>query len=473
MPQPLGRRLAIRTRIALTIFGVATAILVVMAVTVFLVFRKALADSFDDTLRLRATANLALLEIEEGTVHLRVAEPATADGDDEPIVRLYTPGRAAPAVNGSATTPTAAESALVGRAMSGDEAIATISYSSHSFRVLARPVSQSGQVIAVLVTGLPWEKARAPLNILRAVLLVAVPLTSIVLGVAAFLIARRALRPVHAITTTARQIAAGDVTRRIEAMNARDEVGELAATFNTMIGRLAETIERERRFTGDASHELRTPLTAMEAAIEVTLSQSRTAAEYRRVLHSLRLQTGRMTRMARQLLMLSRLDEDAMRLEGVPVDLGDLLDAVIEAFQTRYPDMSVVAEALPSEVVVLADPEMLARAFTNILENAAVHAGHDTAIRIEARREANAVRLTFTDSGPGFPASLLPTAFQRFRRGDVSRSRGGAGLGLSIVASIVRLHGGTVEVGNAAVGAVVQLRLPLLVAEATSTPHAR
>lgn len=452
---------SIRTRIALTIFAISTAALVLMALAVFLVFREVLFNNFADTLRQRASLSLSLVDLTQGEPRLRVTTPASgALNEGESFIRLYSTSGGLLSQDTESIPPAEAERSLVAQSLRGDSTNAVVRYDGASFGLLAQPVTRSGAVAAVLVTGLQRDSVTETLDILQAILLVAVPLTSVVLAVGAFVSARRALRPVHEITMTAQSITAGDLRQRIAGVTSRDEVGELATTFNTMIERLAGTIERERRFTGDASHELRTPLTAIETAIEVTLSQERTPAEHHAVLLELKAQTGRLARLVRQLLMLSRLDADAVRLDFVPVVLSELLEAVLDAFAARRPDAALSSPLTASSIVINADPEMLARAFTNVLENAATHGGPQVAIAVALSESPGRVAVSVTDSGTGIPSELLPTIFQRFRRGDASRTRGGTGLGLAIVESVVRLHHGTVSIESNSQGTTVRFEFP-------------
>lgn len=461
MPRLARRNLAIRTRIALTIVAVSTSALVLMALAVFIGFRAILIENLDENLRLRATASLPLIVISpDGPRPRPPALDVELTDDAEAFLRLYGSDGALLAARGARLPAPVAERSLVNQALRGSEAIATVGRGRERFRVLAMPVTDPGATGGVLVTGLSWEEVGEPLALLRVILLIAVPLTSVVLGAGAFVIARRALRPVHDITATARGIAAGDLRRRITGIATVDEVGELAETFNTMIGRLAETIERERRFTGDASHELRTPLAAMATALEVTLSRDRDPAEYRQTLQLVRGQTARLTRMVRQLLMLSRLDAEAP-LGFVPVVVDELVEAVLSGFTAQHPGMTLALASAAEGLSLHAEPELLARAFTNVLDNTAAHAGAKASVQVKLRRFGPNVVIAFSDNGPGFPGDLLTTAFQRFRRGDASRAGGGAGLGLAIVESITQLHGGTVAIANAGGGAIVAFTFPL------------
>ncbi len=152
-----------------------------------------------------------------------------------------------------------------------------------------------------------------------------------------------------------------------------------------MIARLAETVERERRFTADASHELRTPLAAIEVALDVTLTQDRAVEEYQRVLRMVRTQTQGLHRLAQQLLLLSRLDAQELQAGFVTIDLGELVRAVGDAFRDAYPGSQVSMDIPNTALMVRGDIELLARALTNILENAIQHAGPHVALTIQVQ----------------------------------------------------------------------------------------
>ena len=344
-------------------------------------------------------------------------------------------------------------------ALGGTTVFRTASIQGAQFRLVAVPIEQGGATAGVLVIGGRRDSVFETLGVLSAALLLVVPITGSGLAIIAFVIARRALRPVHEITVAAQSIARGDLSQRIRGVSSRDEVGELADTFNIMIELLEATIERERRFTGDASHELRTPLTAMETALDVTLSQERSPQEYRDALHSLQLRTRQMSRATRQLLMLSRMDANALPLDFAPIVLPELIEAVLDSFSDQFPAVTLTTDfEAPDALLVNGDSEMLARAFSNVLENAAKHAGPTTTVKLQAHRVGKDVVVTVSDSGPGFQEEVLASPFERFRRGGDSLGMSGAGLGLAIVRSIVRLHGGDVSIANTPEGAQVRFR---------------
>jgi two-component system OmpR family sensor kinase len=254
------------------------------------------------------------------------------------------------------------------------------------------------------------------------------------------------LRPVAAMAAVARQITEGDLARRIDGPPSQDELGQLASTLNSMIERLSETMERERRFTSDASHELRTPLTSIETSIDVTLSQTRPPAEYQRVLGMVRGQTRRLHSLTRQLLLLSRLDAKQVRDEFVEIELNGFLDAIVEAFRESHPGATVEMAPSPVPLEIRGEIELLARAFMNVLENAVIYAGASAVVRVETQRGANQTAIVaIEDNGPGVPEHLAGEIFQRFRRGDEARHAAGSGLGLAIVEAIMLAHGGEVR----------------------------
>jgi two-component system OmpR family sensor kinase len=420
-----------------------------MSAGVYVAFDHGLRENLDETVQLRAEANLAFVDLgAEPPVLRATGDPGQERAHGEAVLRLFgADGRllsdASPAAGGAPGELDAVKAA-VARA---SPVMRTLDYSdSETFRIEAIPVLADGVVRAVLVTGVERSAVSEPLRVLATILRVAVPLAAVALGAGAFFIARRALAPVAEITATARRIADGDLRGRIGAIGARDEVGELASAFNEMIDRVAETVERERRFTADASHELRTPLTAIETSLEVTLSQERTTAQYREALESVKANAARMSRLTRQLLLLSRLDADAMRSDFEQLDLDGLVAAVVAEFRDAHPTAQVNLQGSGGPLPLRGNLELLARAFTNVLENALVHAGPEVVISVDLAVTRARATVRIHDTGPGIPAELAPEIFQRFRRGDSARSGGGSGLGLAIAERIVEAHGGSISV---------------------------
>jgi len=455
--------------VAVAIFGLAAGTLVVMSIAVYAAFARQLQENLDDTLRLRAASNLQLVDSTQSPPVLRAGpDPGSERSQGEAVLRLFRPDGGILNDASPEAETSEQEAALVLQAVAtNDDVSGTIDLGGNEdFRAVASPVRAKGAIVGVLVTGIERSQVNEPLSVLRIILVIAVPATSVALALGSFWIARSALKPVARITATAAQITRGDLRRRIEGVDTKDEVGELATTLNAMIARLAETVDRERRFTADASHELRTPLAAIETSIDVTLSRERGEDEYRHTLEAVRTQAHRLTALTRQLLLLSRLDSEQAQREFERLDLPSLVEAVAATFSEEHPEARVTVDPGTDALEVRGDVELLARAVLNILENAAVHVGPSVAVAVRVSKRAGPPRavVTIVDDGPGLPPELAAEAFQRFRRGDASRSRGGSGLGLAIVEGIVGLHGGEARLlpGDAG-GARFELILPLAV----------
>ncbi len=458
--------LPIRLRIALTIFTLSLGVLCAMAFAVYHLFGRQLEVLLDETLGQRAAANQQLVVVAGGLGLRPVGDPAAARARGEVLLRLYDATGRLVADDSPAITPSPEEEAVVGSVLASAAPIyRSLRLSDNEdYRVLASPVVAAGGMGGVLLTGIERSEVTAPLDRLRLVLLSLLPVTAALLGAGAFAIARRALQPVAEMTATARRIAAGDPRQRSAGPTGHDELGELARTLNEMMGRLAATAARERRFTADAAHELRTPLAATIVALEVTLSRERDADAYRLTLLNVQRQVGRLERLARQLLLLSRLDARTPAAEFGPLDLCATVALVVDEFATRYPAVPVAVDlGARCPLLVSGDEALVTSAVRNLLDNAAIHGGPTVRVAIALRPAGDDdAEVRVCDDGPGVDPSLAPHVFQRFRLGDQARRAGGSGLGLSIVEGVARAHGGSarLEPGRAGSGGCFVLRLP-------------
>ncbi|MFT4036693.1 MAG: ATP-binding protein [Thermomicrobiales bacterium] len=421
--------------------------------TVYGVFAEQSLADLDQTIALRSNSFEQLIDRSATPPVLTISVPDVI-GDRRRRAaslrgrRLATPGH----LTQSATSQD--ETDLVQSVMSThQEEVRTIDLSEgEDYRVLARPIG-SGADQLILVSGLELSRVNGPLRLLRWILIIAVPLTAAGASLGGYWVATRALQPVSVMSDTARRITEGDLSQRVPGANSGDELGQLATTLNDMIDRIDEMFQRERRFSADASHELRTPLAAIDATIDVTLGRPRDAAGYQEALLGIRTQTGRLAQLTRQLLLLSRLDAAGFRRDFEPVALAELLDAVSQPFREQPGTLSIQTLVDPGPHIVLGDFELLARAFLNIIENAAHHAGDQVTLTIRLTTEHPTQIVTFTDDGSGIPPELAGTAFERFRRGNAARATTGSGLGLSIVQAIVDVHGGRVALDAPETGA--------------------
>ena len=268
------------------------------------------------------------------------------------------------------------------------------------------------------------------------------------------------LRPLRAVEGTAEAIARGELDQRVPGEEARSEVGRLARALNVMLERierafaqrdateeeLRQSEGRMRRFVGDASHELRTPLTAVAAYAELFEQGASTRQEdLERVMKGIRAETDRMGHLVEDLLLLARLDE-GRPLEREEVELVGVAAEAVQTAATVGPSWPVhLVARQPVEVV--GDRNRIRQVLDNLLANVRTHCPAGTATTVTVEASDDQAVITVSDDGPGIAAHDAEHLFERFFRVDASRSRqhGGAGLGLSIVSSIVKAHGGTVD----------------------------
>ena len=288
--------------------------------------------------------------------------------------------------------------------------------------------------------------------------------------------ADRAMRPVRSITQTARDISESDLSRRLN-LHGRDELAQLAGTFDSMLSRLQKAFERQRQFVADASHELRTPLTIINLEVGRVLTGNRKATEYRHALEVVDLESNRMTRLVNDLMTLARMDSGQTVLQKEDLDLSEV---ALEAYERMQPlaerrDISLDVGEMP-ELPVNGDRQYLIQMISNLIENAIKYGqpGGNVSVETEALTSAEppAAVLKVSDTGPGIPPEHIPHLFERFYRIDASRERDsqedtdsptGMGLGLSIVAWILRGHNGHIAVDSEpGKGTTFEVTLPLL-----------
>jgi two-component system OmpR family sensor kinase len=287
----------------------------------------------------------------------------------------------------------------------------------------------------------------------------------------AYLIITVGLRPLGRMGVVAGDIAAGDLSRRVEPATPKTEIGRLGLALNSMLSQIEAAFaqrtaseNRLRRFIADASHELRTPLTSIRGYSEMLrrgAAESRTDAEVAR--RRIEDEAVRMSTLVDDMLLIARLDQ-GRPLEMKPVDLNVIArDAAADAHAVA-PQRDVKIDA-SAQVIVAGDDTRLRQVVGNLVRNALVHTPSATPVEIGVSTENGFARLTVADHGPGLSPDQLERIFEPFYRVDPSRSRdrGGAGLGLSIVHSVVTAHGGTVRVRETnGGGATFEVELPLV-----------
>ncbi len=271
----------------------------------------------------------------------------------------------------------------------------------------------------------------------------------------------RALAPVSAIREQADVITDTQLGQRVPEPSRTDEIGRLARTINAMLGRLHDSAEAQRRFLADAAHELRSPIASLRAQIETAQRGESTTSVAD--LPDLLVETLRMQAMVDQLLLLARSDAGMVGRVRQPVDLDDAVYGVVTAVRADSRRRGVTIDMKHvAAVQVVGDPALLEQVVRNLVSNALRHARRT--VRVTLTGTAETAVLTVDDDGPGIAWKHRKRVFERFTRLDDSRDRkdGGVGLGLAIVADIVRAHGGTVEVLDSPLaGARFEVVLPL------------
>jgi signal transduction histidine kinase len=266
------------------------------------------------------------------------------------------------------------------------------------------------------------------------------------------------LRPVEDLRRRAEAVTP-DEPSKLPVPPAGDEVSRLALTLNEMLTRLQAAVDHERRFVADASHELRTPLALLQTELDLALRRPRSREELERALRSAAEETQRLSRLAEDLLLIARADQGPLPMQREVVAAGDLLADAATRFANRASSLDRELRVEPSDLHVDADPLRVGQALVNLVDNALTHG--DGTVELAAEERDGLVELHVTDCGPGFPDDFRARAFDRFSRANEARSRGGSGLGLSIVGLVARAHGGGVGLRDApSGGADVWLSLP-------------
>jgi signal transduction histidine kinase len=330
------------------------------------------------------------------------------------------------------------------------------------WRILAQPGATPGAVTVLARSLGPREES---LDHLGHELFIFLPLALLAASLGGYALAAGALRPVEAMRRRAEAVTAGEPSR-LPVPPARDEVSRLALTLNDMLARLQAAFEHERRFVADASHELRTPLALLRTELELALRRPRSHEELESALRSAAEETQRLSRLADDLLLIARADQGPLPMQRDVVSASDLLEDAATRFANRAGALGRELRVEPTDAYVDADPLRAGQALVNLLDNALAH-GEGT-VELAAEERDGLVELHVRDEGPGFPDEFRARAFDRFSRADEARSRGGSGLGLSIVELIARAHGGGAGLLNdASGGADVWIALP----RAAYQPH--
>ena len=342
------------------------------------------------------------------------------------------------------------------------------------------PLHSGNLLTGYLVLGTPLDP-RGQSKRLLITLAVLIGSTLLISFAGGFWLADRAMRPVKTIAARARSIGDTDLSQRFH-LPQKDEIGELAETFDSMLARLEAAFTRQRQFTADASHELRTPLTIINLEAARALAAPRPAKEYQRALQVIQSENELMSQLVNDMLTLARMDAQPEFLQKEPLDLSDLALDIVERLAPLAARQEIKLEIgeLP-EVLIFGDRQSLTQMLINLVENAIKYTAQNGPDQIRLVLVETGTHPTRTlgwvhvmDTGPGIPGEHLDHLFDRFYRVNKARTHNnqkgsdnesspdGSGLGLAIVESIAKLHSGNIEVqSELGKGSLFEITFPL------------
>jgi two-component system, OmpR family, sensor kinase len=322
----------------------------------------------------------------------------------------------------------------------------------------------------IVVLAIPLTPVQATLSQLLLLELLIGVVGVIATALLALLIIQLGLRPLRRIGATADQIAAGDLSRRVEPATPKTEIGRLGLALNAMLSQIETAFgqskaseQRLRRFIADASHELRTPLTSIRGYSEMLRrGAAESVADADLARRRIEEESVRMSTLVDDMLLIARLDQ-GRPLETKPVDLQAIARDAVDDARAVAPQRDITLHA-DQPIVVPGDDTRLRQVVGNLMRNALVHTPPTSPIEVAVTTEDSVALMLVADHGPGLGPDQAEKVFEPFYRADASRSRdsGGAGLGLSIVTAVVAAHGGRVRVKETSGGgATFEVELPL------------
>lgn len=335
--------------------------------------------------------------------------------------------------------------------------------SEKAFRLLTFPVVANGSTVNIVQVAMSLENVNAARSGFLLIFLILAPVALAVSALGGWFLARRALAPVDAIVEAARRIEAEDLSKRVPALPADDELGRLAAVLNDMLARLEHSFGAVRRFSADAAHELRTPLTILKGEIEVALSSSPAPDEIRQTLASCLEEVNRLNSVVEDLLLMARMEGNALSAGPSRVNLAEVLHDAAPALSelaARAGNRCTIAPAPP--LWVEGYDSLLFRLVFNLAENAIKYTPSGGRIEVTLKQQDGSAVLQVEDNGPGIAPEAQEHIFDRFYRGDPSREGSGTGLGLALVRAIIQLHQGQIHLSSElGKGSCFRVTLPL------------
>ena len=279
-----------------------------------------------------------------------------------------------------------------------------------------------------------------------------------------YLITKNALKPVSKISDTAKNISKSkDLSQRISLGKGNDELHSLANTFDEMLDKLEDTLEKEKQFTSDASHELRTPIAVITSECEYALEYASSLDEAKESISSIKRQTDRMAKLVSQLLTIARMDRKSVPLNFEMINLSELLKVVCDEQADIHEDNIKLTRHITPDVYAMVDSALIIRLLVNLIDNAYSYGKDNGEITVSLSQNADNIICVVADDGIGIAEENINKIWERFYRADESRTgnSGSMGLGLSMVKWIAQCHNGNISVeSELGVGSTFTLVLP-------------
>ena len=316
-----------------------------------------------------------------------------------------------------------------------------------------------------LVVGRDIEERRKLNQIFAAAFAWGIGLIALIGVLGGLLVSRVLLRRIGTVTETSQRIMHGDLSQRVPLAGTGDELDRLAESLNIMLDRIEQLISGLREVSDNIAHDLKTPLTRMRNRIDTALRETPNETDYRETLIQTIEEADELIRTFNALLSIARLEAGAQTKDFEIFDLAALAADAVELYEpVAESDGITISLAAPESAQVMGHRQLLAQATANLIDNALKYArpdnGHGAAITVAVERAGSQVRLVVADNGPGIPEAQRAHALKRFTRLETSRSRPGSGLGLSLVAAVAQLHGGTIALEDNQPGLRVVVSLP-------------
>ena len=326
-----------------------------------------------------------------------------------------------------------------------DEKYRFIKIQDEEYRLYKKRIkgSKNDNLELLMITSL--DRFTNSLNTLSYILFIISPLFLIAAAIVGYFISRRAFAPVRLITKTAEQISGTQLNQRVPVGKAEDEISQLARTFNDMISRLDVTFESQKRFIADASHDFRTPLTIVRLELELLANRQDIDEYVKAPLDKCIRELKSLSNLAENLLLLARTDSHQLVLKKSEFRLDELIMDSMHSFNNILSAQNkVFILDLDEPVELYADKDLIKRAIINILDNAVKYSNPGNPIKIYNGIENSSTIIRISNTGPELSEELISKLFDRFQRGDDSRTTKGYGLGLPIIKAIIEEHGGKV-----------------------------